>query len=98
MEELSSGGRNMPSMVKRINVSYAQLRQVLQSAEEEGIIERKKGCRDYEMRLTQKGKVLAELCVGIKEVIENWNGDETLTVLRGLDFGHGRSVEVEDGR
>lgn len=67
-------------------MTYQNISQCLKDAHREGLIKREKKNNHWNFEITEKGRALAELCIGIKMVIEDWQGDKTLQALRRLDF------------
>ena len=79
---------------KHIDITYATVASALQDAYSEGLIDRYRDSNVWRYNLTSKGKALCELCKGISEVIENWEGDVTLKKLESLNF---RKLDKEKG-
>ncbi len=83
---LGDKNSNIRDLSKKINVSYTHLSIILQAAHQEGIIDREMVKHNYEFKLTEKGRVLRELCKGIIMVIENWEDGKTQNLLDKLEF------------
>lgn len=83
---LEKGEIEIRKLSKEVGMTYQNISQCLKDAYAEGLIKREKEDNHWTFEITDKGKALAELCIGIKMVIENWKGEETLKMLRKLDF------------
>jgi len=92
---LEFGEARMKELAKETGMTYATLTQSMQDAHKEGIIVRERINNNWEIELTEKGKALLELCKGLREVIENWKGEETIKALNGLKFGEVKEKKTE---
>jgi predicted transcriptional regulator len=89
---LAEGETKLSDIRKQINMTYANLTQVMQDAHKEGLIDRKRVNNSWNFNMTEKGNALCELCKGISAVIEHWDGENTLKYLRSMKFGDEEEV------
>lgn len=85
--QLEKGEAKLREISSEIGMTYQNLSLCMQDAHAEGLIDRKRENNHWNFTLTAKGKALAELCKGIKAVIEDWQGDKTIGYLRKLEYG-----------
>lgn len=94
--QLEKGEAHLREISSEIGMTYQNLSQCMQDAHIEGLIDRKRVNNRWEFELTEKGKALAELCKGIKMVIENWEESKTVDQLNKLSFGDQKKQDKEN--
>ncbi len=96
--QLERGEAKLREVSSEIGMTYQNLSMCMQDAHAEGLINRKREDNQWNFTLTEKGKALAELCKGIKAVIEDWQGKKTIDYLKALDFGDKRAEEAQEAQ
>ena len=96
---LEYGNNKMVALSKEIGMSYVTVLNCMQDAlKEELIIKTDSKGNSFNFKLTAKGKALCDLCNGVKAVVENWEGDKTIKILRNLKFEFENHIEVKDDK
>lgn len=83
---LEKGDQQLKDFVKHSGMAYQHLCSVMQEAQKEDIVSVDKKSNSLCFNLTEKGKVVVELCVGLKMCIEDWDEDKTVDALNKLSF------------
>ena len=83
---LEDGDKKIKELAEHSGMAYQHVCNVLQEAQKEGIMTSKKKDHSFNFSLTSKGKVIKELCVGLKLCIENWDEEKTIDSLNNLNF------------
>ena len=93
---LEDGENKLREISKSIGMTYTNLSQAMQDAHKEGLINRKRINNTWEFELTDKGRALCELCKGLRVVIEQWDGENTLKFLSNLKFGEVKTIKKSE--
>lgn len=85
------GGIRLRKLSKDIGMQYNYICDLMKEAVKEGLVDRTSpaGVQGFEFNITDKGYALMTLCKGIKVVVEDWKGEETIKILNKLKYARG---------
>ena len=93
---LEEGDKKIKELAEYSGMAYQHLCAVMQEAQKEGIIVSKRKDNALNFNLTEKGKAINALCLGLKMCIENWDGETTISNLNKLSFVNKVDLNVKE--